>query len=74
MDFQTAINLGASAVLAVVGWFVNGVRKDIREGQQALAAFQLKVAENYVTHTDLADIKAMLHRIEDKLDGKADKP
>ena len=73
MDWQLIINIGASTVLAVVAGFVKSVRDDIRDSRDDLAAYKLKVAENYVTHQDLSDIKKMLHRIEDKLDSKADK-
>ena len=73
MDWQNLINLGAGTVVAIVGWFVRGVRQDLKDQAQALNAFRLEVAKEYVTHTDLGDIKQSLFRIETKLDAKADK-
>lgn len=73
MDWQNLINLGAGTVVAIVGWFVKGVKQDQRDQAQALIDFRLEVAKEYVTHTDLADIKQSLFRIETKLDAKADK-
>ena len=73
MDWQNLINLGAGTVVAIVGWFVKGVKQEQRDQQQALIDFRLEVAKEYVTHTDLADIKQSLFRIETKLDAKQDK-
>jgi len=72
-EWQWLINLGAGSVLALVGWFAKTSRSDTRELQDELTAFRLEVAKEYVTHTDLADIKNTLFRIETKLDAKADK-
>lgn len=80
MDLQTWINLGGTAGLTILGWLLTAQRKkqetvDARHDQIAkeLTAFQIKVAENYVTTHDLSDIKTTLVRIETKLDAKADK-
>ncbi len=72
-EWQWLINLGAGSVLALVGWFAKTTRTDTRELQDRLTTFRLEVAKDYVTHTDLADIKNTLFRIETKLDAKADK-
>jgi hypothetical protein len=72
-DWQPVFNLLGTGVLAVVGYFVTRVIDDNKATAAALAAHQLDVARNYVTHTDLGDIKRTLERIENKLDGKADK-
>jgi hypothetical protein len=74
VDLQTIINLGATAILGVVGWFVRDIKSQAKETSEALAVLRLRVAEDYVTHAHLSDIKVMLRRIEDKLDGKVDKP
>jgi hypothetical protein len=73
MDWQPIINIGATAVLGFIGWFVKGVKDDQRAHEIALTSFRLEVAKEYVTHTDLGDIKSTLRRIEDKLDSKADR-
>ncbi len=72
-DYQWLINLGAGSVLALVTWFAKTTRADAKELADELTAFRLEVAKEYVTHTDLADIKNTLFRIETKLDAKADK-
>jgi len=72
-EWQWLINLGAGSVLALVGWFAKTSRSDTRELQDELTKFRLEVAKEYVTHTDLADIKNTLFRIETKLDAKQDK-
>ena len=73
MDWQALINLAAGTVVGVVGWFVKGVKDELREHTHKLNEFRLEVAKDYVTHTDLADIKNTLFRIETKLDAKQDK-
>jgi hypothetical protein len=80
MDWQTLINVGASIALAVVAEFARRVharedRQDERiEGnERSIAAARIEMAKEYVTHRDLQDIKALLIRIDEKLDQKADK-
>ena len=73
MDLQTFINLGAGALLAVAGWFVRDLKAEVKATAEMLASHRLEVARDYVTHTDLADIKRLLETIRDKLDKKADK-
>lgn len=80
MDWQTVFNLIGTGVMGLIGYFVKDVRDELRAAHAANAAtkqtisdFRVKVAEDYVTHNDLGDIKATLVRIEQKLDGKADK-
>jgi len=73
MDWQNIGNIAVGAVLTVVGWFVKGVKDDQKAHAAALNEFRLDVARNYVTHSDLSDIKQTLFRIETKLDAKADK-
>ena len=73
MDWQNLINLGAGTVVAIVGWFVTGGKVEQRSQAHAINEFRLEVAKEYVTHTDLADIKNTLFRIETKLDAKQDK-
>ena len=72
-DWQWLINLGAGSVLALISWFATTTRNDSKETREQLTSFRLEVAKEYVTHTDLADIKNTLFRIETKLDAKQDK-
>lgn len=72
-EWQWLINLGAGTVVAIIAYFVKGVTSDLKDQKDALTAFRLEVAKDYVTHTDLGDIKQSLFRIETKLDAKQDK-
>ena len=72
-EWQWLINWGAGSILALVSWFAKNVRDEVLDQRAELTAFRLEVAKEYVTHTDLAEIKNMLFRIETKLDAKADK-
>ena len=62
------------AFIGLFSWFFKGLHEKTEDTKRELAAHQLDVAKNYVAKTDLSDIKDTLRRIEDKLDGKADKP
>jgi hypothetical protein len=73
VDWQILINIGATVVLGTVGWFVRGNVAEQKETARELTALRIKVAQDYVTHAALSDIKTTLIRIEQKLDGKADK-
>ena len=73
MDWQILINIGATIVLGAVGWFVRGNVAEQKETKRELIDLRVKVAQDYVTHAALSDIKNTLVRIEGKLDGKADK-
>jgi hypothetical protein len=73
MDWQILINIGATILLGTVGWFVRGNVADQKETKTELTNLRIKVAQDYVTHAALSDIKTTLIRIEGKLDGKADK-
>lgn len=73
MDWQIVINIGATVVLGVVGWFVRDQMAKQERTATALTDLRLKVAQDYVTHAHLRDIKDTLMRMEAKLDAKADK-
>ena len=70
MDLQTFINLGAGTLLTVAGWFVREARTEQKITAKALQDFQVKVAEEYVKHSALDDIKESLRRIEDRLNAR----
>ena len=77
--------LGAAGiVLAIIGWTYRKQDARITAAEKELSAFRLHCSETYVTHNNfekalqgLTDtfkaVFAKLDRIEDKLDGKADK-
>ncbi len=84
MDWQSLINIGAAGVLGAIGWFVRiqfakqeaFVRAQIDKQEataKELTDLRVRVAQDYVTHAHLRDIKDSLIRIESKLDTKVDK-
>lgn len=73
MDWQTLVNIGGTAGLSIVGWFIRSALAEAKEQRLSLVAFRIEVAKEYVTHTDLRRIEDALVRIEAKLDAKADK-
>jgi hypothetical protein len=77
MDFQTVINVGAGAALAVMGWFARelwGAVKDLRED---LSKLREEIAKDYVSKGDfkeaVREMKELLMSIDHKLDRKQDK-
>lgn len=73
MDWQLLFNVVAPLGAAVITGYIRSVQKRLDVTADELVALRLKVAEKYVTHEQLDDIKTMLRRIEDKLDEKADR-
>jgi len=80
MDWQILFNGTFAFVSLVITGYVkfvqvqlNDARALATESGKTLATFQIKVAENYVTHTDLRRIEDALVRIEAKMDVKQDK-
>lgn len=77
MNYQDLINIGAGALLAVLGWFarqlwdaVNGLKAD-------LSSLREEIAKDYTRRDDFkefaTEIRSMFREISDKLDKKADK-
>lgn len=77
MDFQTVINVGAGASLAVMGWFARELWGAVKELRTDLSRLREELARDYITKGDFRDamreIRDVLERIENKLDKKADK-
>ena len=81
---QTLFNIAVGLVGALGGWILNTLWQEIKTMQQTdekladkVASIEILVAGQYVKRDDMqvlsAAIFAKLDRIEDKLDGKADK-
>lgn len=84
MEVQTIINILISVVGAMVGWILKGLNDSIKELHatdksitEKVAEMEVLVAGHYCKREDLKEmtnaIFTKLDRIEDKLDGKADK-
>ena len=77
MDAQDVINVLIGIMLAGGGWFARSIVADMKELTSDLHTLEIDLPSRYVLKADFAqaffEIKAGLQRIEDKLDGKADK-
>lgn len=80
MDWQLFFNIGGGVATVMIGGYVRFVQAQLDKAKDSqgvinktLTDFQIKVAENYVTHQDLRRIEDALVRIEAKMDVKQDK-
>jgi hypothetical protein len=77
MDYQQLLNVGLSVVMTVTGWFARELWSAVKELKADLAKLREDLPKNYVGRDDyrqdLTEIKTMLGKIFDKLDGKQDK-
>ena len=74
---QSTINMVFGAILATVGWFARQLWEAVHALKVELHKLEVDLPVNYVRKDDLDKrmdhIEAMVQRIYDKLDGKADK-
>jgi len=77
MDWQHVIDLAGGAMLAMLGWFCRQLWDAVAELRKDVHALEISLPIYYVRKDEFLDsmkeIKAMLEKIFDKLDGKADK-
>lgn len=77
MDAQQLINAGMAVISGLIGWLVKAVWDAVRDLRADLKQIERDLPHSYVRRDDfngaLADIKAMLNRIFDRLENKADK-
>jgi hypothetical protein len=77
MDSQSLINTGLGAVCTVTGWFARELWTAVKELKSDLAKLREDLPRTYVARddyrADMREIKDMLGKIFDRLDGKADK-
>jgi chaperonin cofactor prefoldin len=77
MDTQSLLNLLFGAGLSVVGWFARQLWDATQKLKEDVSHLELSVAENYVKKVDINSrfdkMEAMLEKLYDKLDHKADK-
>lgn len=73
MDTQVLFNIAVALAGALGGWILNNIYRSIERLDADVRAMPL----NYVTRddyrSDMRDIKDMLGKIFDRLDGKVDK-
>ncbi|MDA8095599.1 MAG: hypothetical protein M0T84_17160 [Betaproteobacteria bacterium] len=77
IDIKSMANWVVYAALAVIGWLARALWYAVKELRTDLARLREELPEKYVLkddfREDMKEIKAMLGRIFDRLDGKADK-
>ena len=77
MENQHFINVFLGAGMAVGGWFARELWSAVKELRADLAALREDLPKDYVVKNDyredIREIKAMLAKIFEKLENKADK-
>ena len=77
MDLQIVINLGLGVIMALLGWFAHEVWSAVKELKSDMSGLREDLPKTYLLkedyRRDIYEIKDLLNRIVDKLDGKADK-
>jgi hypothetical protein len=77
MNSQDLINLAFGASASVLGWFAREMWSAVKELKADLAKLREELPRSYVMkedyRRDIYEIKEMLNKIFDRLDGKVDK-
>ena len=73
IDWQVLFNVAVMAVMAMGGWIVGRVTKTLDHLDADIRALPEKYVSKADYRIDINEIKSLLTRIEDKLDGKQDK-
>jgi hypothetical protein len=77
MDLQDLLNLAFGASASVLGWFARELWSAVKELKADLAKLREEFPRTYVVRDDYKDdireIKEMLTKLFDRIDGKADK-
>lgn len=77
MEGQTLINVILGAVCSVIGWFARELWTAVKELKSDLSKLREQLPTTYVVRDDyredIREIRDMLGKIFDKLDGKQDK-
>ena len=77
MDYQSLFNAGFVIASTVAGWFARELWSAVKELKYDLAKLSSEIPKTYVTRDDyrqdLKEIRDLLAKIFDKLDGKVDR-
>lgn len=77
MISQDLLNIGIATGFAAVGWFARQIWSAVAELRRDLHEIEVDLPKSYVLKDEFADsvkeIKAMLEKIFDRLENKADK-
>jgi predicted RNA-binding protein with EMAP domain len=77
MELQSLLNIGVGVVLAGVGWFSRQIWDAVSELRRDIHEIEVDLPKTYVRKDEfvesMKEVKTMLEKIFDKLDGKVDK-
>lgn len=73
MDWQAAFNIAVMLGAGMFGWIVGRITKTLDQLDADIRSLPEKYVGKADYRSDLSEIKKLLTRIEDKLDGKEDK-
>jgi chaperonin cofactor prefoldin len=77
MEFQSLFNILVGAGLTAIGWFARQLWEATQNLKDDVQKLELNVSDNYVKKIDINarfdKIEAILERLFDKLESKADK-
>jgi hypothetical protein len=77
MELQSLLNIGVGVILAGIGWFSRQIWEAVNELRKNVHEIEVDLPKSYVRKDEFADsvkeIKAMLEKIFDRLENKADK-
>jgi hypothetical protein len=77
MEPQNVIDIALGAGFSILGWFARELWAAVKELKSDLSKLREDLPKGYVARDDyrqdMSDIKTMLAKIFDKLDGKQDK-
>ena len=77
MELQSLMNIGVGIVLAGVGWFSRQIWDAVAELRKDIHEIEVDLPKTYVRKDEFVDsikeVKAMLEKIFDRLENKADK-
>ena len=74
MDYQALFNIAITLASFLGGWVLNNITKALDRLDKDVRDMPTSYVSKVDYRSDLHDIKTLLTRIDDKLDGKADKP
>lgn len=74
MDNQQLFNIVVSVGGFIGAWVFNNMNRQIQRLEDKQSEMPMVYVQKDDYRQDIAEVKAILHQIFDKLDGKADKP
>ena len=73
LDMQVFFNIAVTLVGAMGGWILGRITKSLDQLDKDVRELPMIYVTKVDYRNDLHDIKELLHRIDNKLDGKVDK-